>query len=79
MLDQKIIWGSLIGAALIGGTVQALADINHIGWRNMSRQERISTILSPILFPLAVFVGLFWGMLALVARVYLQLSQRARD
>jgi hypothetical protein len=67
MPDQRTICAILIVAALLAGLFEAIKGIKQIGWRNMNREERISIALYPIIVPLAIFVGIFWGFVALVA------------
>jgi hypothetical protein len=76
MLDQNAIWGTLIGAALLAGIFQALAEINQFGWRNTSPQRRISMACYPLTVPLSIFVGIFFGMLALGIRCAFAISAR---
>jgi uncharacterized membrane protein len=67
MPDQKTIWATVIVAALLVGVFEAIKEINQIGWRNMNRKQRISIAFYPIAVPLAIFVGIFWCLVAFVA------------
>jgi hypothetical protein len=73
MFDQNAIWVTLIGAALLAAIFKAHAEINQIGWRNASPQRLACYLLT---VPLAIFLGIFWGMLALGIRCALAISAR---
>jgi hypothetical protein len=75
MPDQKTIWAIVIVAALLAGVFEAIKEINQIGWRNMNREERISIAFYPIAVPLAIFVGIFWGLAALVAESVFRITK----
>ena len=68
MPDQKTIWAIVIVAALLAGVFEAIKEINKIGWRNLNREERISVAFYPIAVPLAIFLGIFWCLVALVGK-----------
>ena len=68
MPDQRTICAIVVVAVLLAGLFEAIKTIKQIGWRNMSREETTLIALYPIAVPLAIFVGIFWGFVALVAK-----------
>jgi hypothetical protein len=75
MPDQKTIWAIVITVALLAGVFDAIRQINQIGWRNMTRAERISIAFYPIAVPFAIFLGIFWWLVELVAESVLRITK----
>ena len=78
MPDQRTICAIVIVAVLLAGLFEAIKTIKQIGWRNMSREEAILIALYPIAVPLAIFVGIFWWLAALVAESVLRIIRHSR-
>jgi hypothetical protein len=78
MPSQKMIWAIVISAALLAGVFEAIKETRQIGWRNMNRDEKISMAFYPIVFPVAIFAGIFWGLVAIVAESVLRIVKTFR-